>query len=86
MDYQRNAARRLIEMQNRMSRADVPAAAMSNENYEDKARDCLPGRSLAMVYSPCQEFRELYEPEEALSKGTLFRELDKPFYATRRGF
>ena len=86
MDYQRNAARRLIEFQNRMSRAAVPTAAMPDENYEEESENCLAGRSLAMVYSPCQQFRELDEPDEALTKGTLFRELDKPFYAARRGF
>ncbi|MBS6462870.1 MAG: spore coat associated protein CotJA [Ruminococcus sp.] len=69
-----------------MSRAAVPTAAMPDENYEEESENCLAGRSLAMVYSPCQQFRELYEPDEALTKGTLFRELDKPFYATRRGF
>jgi len=40
--------------------------------------------SLAMAYVPFQEFRDLYEPEEALSAGSLFRELDKPFYGQRR--
>ena len=34
---------------------------------------------LAMVYSPLQEFRQLYEPEIALERGTLFAELDFPF-------
>lgn len=37
--------------------------------------------SLAMVYAPYQEFRMLYGHEEALSRGTLFRELDKPLEA-----
>ena len=87
MDYQRNAARRLIEFQNRMSRAAIPTAAMPEENDDENAdNSCLAGKSLAMVYSPCQQFRELYEPAEALSRGTLFRELDKPFYGTRRSF
>jgi hypothetical protein len=37
--------------------------------------------SLAMVYSPKQEFRRLYEAEEGLSKGTVFCELYKPLWA-----
>ena len=37
--------------------------------------------SLAMVYSPKQEFHRLYEAEEGLSKGTVFCELFKPFWA-----
>ena len=37
-------------------------------------------RSLAMVYSPDQRFHRLFEPGEALlRRGTLFRELYKPF-------
>ncbi|MBQ8403624.1 MAG: spore coat associated protein CotJA [Clostridia bacterium] len=39
--------------------------------------------SLAMVYSPCQQFEKLYEPMEALRCGTLFSELNMPF--TGRG-
>ena len=46
--------------------------------------DCLTGMSLAMVYSPCQEFDGLYPVEEALCHGTLFTALDKPFWGARR--
>lgn len=35
--------------------------------------------SLAMVYSPKQEWGETYEVNVALERGTLFPELDKPF-------
>lgn len=35
-------------------------------------------RQLAMVYSPYQCWRMLYSPEKALTRGTLFEELDKP--------
>ena len=45
---------------------------------------CLDGMSLAMVYSPCQEFRALHTAEDALSRGTLFTELEKPFWGARR--
>ena len=45
---------------------------------------CLEGLSLAMVYSPCQEFDGIYPVEEALCHGTLFAELDKPFWGARR--
>ena len=41
-----------------------------------------PGVSLAMVYSPCQAFTDLYEPEDGINRGTIFKELDKPFYPT----
>lgn len=39
----------------------------------------LHAHPLAMVYSPLQEFHELYSPEKALERGTLFAELDLPF-------
>ena len=42
-------------------------------------RGALTGRPLAMVYAPDQIWQELYEDEEALGNGTLFRELDFPF-------
>ena len=40
---------------------------------------CGQEQSLAMVYSPYQHFRLLYEPEQGLSRGTIFKELDMPF-------
>ncbi len=52
---------------------------------EGASADCpLSGRSLAMVYSPHQEFQSLYDPREGLSHGTVFCELNKPFYGTGR--
>lgn len=47
--------------------------------------DCLRGKSLAMVYSPCQEFDDLYDHTEGLHHGTIFRALDKPFVGRRGG-
>lgn len=44
----------------------------------DRSQWCLYGHPLAMVYAPCQAFKELYDPEVALSRGTLFSELDLP--------
>lgn len=40
------------------------------------------GKPLAMVYSPIQIFRNIYDPEDALSHGTIFKELDFPWYPT----
>ena len=36
-------------------------------------------RPLAMVYSPAQEWRELYESAEGHKRGTIFKELEFPF-------
>ncbi|MCH3971273.1 MAG: spore coat associated protein CotJA [Oscillospiraceae bacterium] len=35
--------------------------------------------ALAMAYVPFQKFENLYQPEEGLDSGTLFRDLHKPF-------
>lgn len=46
--------------------------------------DPLDGASLAMVYSPEQAFDGLYEPEEGLTRGTVFIALEKPFFGDGR--
>lgn len=35
---------------------------------------------LAMVQMPMQEWKDVYEPGKALKAGTIFAELDKPFF------
>ena len=44
----------------------------------------LHDHPLAMVYSPYQHFREIYTPDTALDRGTLFSELDLPFEGGNR--
>ncbi len=40
----------------------------------------FPGdATVAMAYVPWHQLQEVYEPELALERGTLFPELDKPF-------
>lgn len=43
----------------------------------------LHGVPHSMVYSPHQDFEGLYECDEALDRGTIFRCLDFPFVPTR---
>ena len=48
--------------------------------YEDTHRSWgLDGYPLAMVYSPIQKWRNIYDCETALVRGTIFEELDLPF-------
>lgn len=49
-------------------------------NYTAGCTDDSP--SLAMVYSPKQHWRGLYCVSEGLDHGTIFRELNFPFYPT----
>lgn len=43
----------------------------------------LKGYPLASVYSALQDFREIYDLDTALKRGTIFGELDLPFYGSR---
>ena len=38
---------------------------------------------IGMAYVPWQTFQNIYDPERALDAGTMFVELDKPFYGRR---
>lgn len=40
---------------------------------------------LAMAYVPMQHFKTVYELDEAFQNGTIFPELNKPFYGSRGG-
>jgi len=40
---------------------------------------------LAMAYVPMQKFKNLYDTEKALCRGTLFEDLDLPFKGERGG-
>ena len=42
----------------------------------------LSGYPLAMVYSPFQEFEDIYDCDVALTRGTIFKKLDFPFYGS----
>ena len=39
--------------------------------------------ALAMVYPPMQNWQNIYCEEEGFVAGTIFRELDKPFYGSK---
>lgn len=38
------------------------------------------GNEIAMASVPCQNFSEPYDLAKALKEGTIFPELNKPFY------
>lgn len=56
----------------------APAAAQSPEGNTE-ANWGLVGYPLASVYAPLQEYKELYDLDTALERGTLFSELDLEF-------
>ena len=51
-----------------------------------EARWGIKERPLAMMYAPLQEWRELYDLDTALNRGTMFSELDLPFLGSKRDF
>ena len=46
--------------------------------------DELSGFPLAMAYVPWQKWCSLYEADKGFCRGTIFEQLDKPFYGTGR--
>ena len=42
-------------------------------------RDVRNDKSLAMAYVPWQTWRDIYDAEKGLERGTIFQELDMPF-------
>jgi len=57
---------------------------LKGQNCEIDGTHPLPENPVeAMAYVPFQQFQTVYSPEKALSSGTLFPELDKPFYGRR---
>lgn len=55
------------------------SCSCEHDNYNNDEFDY----SLAMVYSPHQEWQNIYCEEEGLAAGTIFKELDKPFYGPK---
>lgn len=54
---------------------------MNMENLRPMPTTPLPDDPVpAMAYVPFQQFERTFAPERALEAGTLFPELDKPFY------
>lgn len=64
----------------------VVKTSLMNESQPAETKD-NPHKnlSLAMAYVMWQEWRKPYDYEKALSRGTIFEELDLPFMAYRGG-
>ena len=56
-----------------VERSDMQGCNMGRHSWG------LENYPLAMVYSPLQKFCDLYDLDDALESGTLFKELDLPF-------
>ncbi len=66
------------------ARPCTPPKAPMMPNPEGRPFHAKDSRPLAMAYVPWQEYKDLYDPETAWKRGTLFQELDLAF-AGKRG-
>lgn len=82
-NYQNN-----MQCRRRLAQTACPAASIPSPAGECRCRmdgcpdthDHFPAdMPPAMAYVPWQKWRDLYEPCKALERGTIFKELDKPF-------
>lgn len=53
---------------------ETPCPVCRDDRYDE-----LSDMPLAMAYVPWQAWRNLYDAEKGLHRGTIFEELDKPF-------
>lgn len=60
--------------------SDNSDSCCCEDNEMCEVSTCLSGRHLAMAYHPDHEFDGMFDVDEALSHGTLFRGLEFPFY------
>ena len=71
-----------------MTNCNAPGCSMIDprmmEARKREPKDCMcDDYPIGMAYVPRQEFKDLYDPEKSLEMGTMFLELDKPFYGRR---
>lgn len=67
------------------NRAGMGRGSSDQYMYECEHNDALDGFALAMGYVPFQKWENIYEPDKALQRGTIFMDLDKPFLGCRGG-
>ncbi len=73
----------LRRMAHGQSRAATVGARMGEGRRNCRGEWIDDGVSLAMVYSPYQRWQNVYDCDKGLSRGTIFRDLDKPFEASQ---
>jgi len=70
-------------MKNTCDTCDTVRMMHQHDDCGNSQQDELRGMPLAMGYVPWQNFGCTYEPMEGLRAGTIFPELEKPFYGRR---
>ena len=89
MRNQRNTMMGRYPQGHMMSRTQGSCNECGNVRSENRCDDCgdttdaMRGKAIAMAYVPWQQFGCTYEPMQGLHAGTIFPELEKPFYGRR---
>lgn len=88
-DYMRcgNYGQANRQMQSRSSDSSCQPSGSSCQTSGCRPADCdaLNEMTVAMAYVPWQDWRNLYDIDQGLQRGTIFSELDKPFTGMRGG-
>ena len=89
MNYNRGCYRQPMPYRNRESISDYmrgQGRRTDNEHYDSCDKKDM-NYKLGMVYSPYQEWQNIYDSDKGFDNGTIFAELDKPFlgYKCNRG-
>ena len=72
------------QLDERRGNRNCDGSPRTNTNDKNPLGWGLADHPLAMVYSPYQLYRDVYEPDTALKRGTLFGELDLPFEGDKK--
>lgn len=80
MDIRRQKA---MMYENRYASNQMMPRMQQHGDCGNSMHDELRGMPIAMGYVPWQNFGCTYEPMEGLHAGTIFPELEKPFYGRK---
>lgn len=62
---------------------DMENMNCDKNNNNDMSNSCIDNMPLAMAYVPMQRWKTVYNNDVALTRGTIFPELDLPFLGGR---
>ena len=81
MNYS-NSSRRPVNFRT-MKNIDTKMELNEFVGMENPCIENIEDMPIAMAYVPWQQWGKIYEPKEALKRGTIFKELDLPFEAAK---
>ena len=67
-----------------ISRKTPKSVCIIKNQNKSTNKDICDDMVLAMAYVPVQQFGATYDAENGLAEGTIFPELNKPFYGCKK--